>query len=90
MSKLINVPIKSNILIRVKNTPPQKELNDVQRKKNVENAFKITGNIVKLNKVILVDDIYTTGNTVDACAKVLLDAGIKEVYVICLSIGTGY
>lgn len=90
LSKKLNIPIYGNILKRVKDTQPQKELNRLQRKKNLENAFIIDKNIVKLKKVILVDDIYTTGSTIDSCAKILMDGGIKEVYYICISVGMGY
>lgn len=89
-SKELGIEMYDNVLKRVKDTRPQKELNDIQRKKNLENAFKITKNIVKLKKVILVDDIYTTGSTIDACAKELLRGGMEEVYYLSLSIGTGY
>ena len=89
-SKRLGIPVRKGILLRTKNTKPQKELNDMDRKKNLENAFKIGKNVVKLSKVILIDDIYTTGSTIDACAAVLLRSGIEEVYYVALSIGTGY
>ncbi len=66
-----------------------KQLDHIHRKKNLEKAFKISENIVKLNKVLLVDDIYTTGSTIDECSTVLLAAGAEEIYFICLSIGVG-
>ncbi len=90
LSKKLNIPYNSKTLIRVKDTRPQKKLNDIQRKKNVEKAFKIDRNIVKSNKVLLVDDIYTTGTTIDECSRVLLEAGAKDIYFVCMSIGTGY
>lgn len=95
LSKGLGIPMDKRTLLRVKNTLPQKELNDIQRKKNLKNAFKINRNRRQkskelFKKIILVDDIYTTGSTIDACAKVLLDNGFKEVYYISLSIGTGY
>lgn len=90
ISKKTGIPIRTDILARVKNTKPQKELNDEDRKKNLENAFKIHKSIVKLKKIILVDDIYTTGSTIDACTKTLLRYGAVEVYFLSLSIGTGY
>lgn len=89
-SRELGIKMYSNLLKRQKYTRPQKELNDIQRKKNLENAFKITKNIVELKKVILVDDIYTTGSTIDACAKELLNNGAEEVYYLSISIGTGY
>lgn len=90
LSKKLGMPMYGKILKRIENTRPQKELNDIQRKKNLENAFIIDKNIVKLKKVILVDDIYTTGSTIDACSKILMDNGIQEVNYICISIGVGY
>lgn len=90
LSEKLGIPMYTDILKRVVNTKPQKELNDIQRKKNLENAFIISRNIVRLQKVILVDDIYTTGSTIDSCARVLMESGILEVYYVSLSIGTGY
>lgn len=89
-SRELGIKMYGNLLKRQKYTKPQKELNDIQRKKNLEKAFKITKNIVELKKAILVDDIYTTGNTIDACAKELLNSGVDEVYYLSISIGTGY
>lgn len=89
LGKNLSMPVSEKILYRVRNTKPQKEMEKATRKKNVENAFKIYENVVKYKKIILVDDIYTTGSTIDACAKELLQAGATEVYFISLSIGHG-
>lgn len=85
----LHIPVIGDILVRNINTKPQKELDDIHRRKNLENAFLIKENVVNLKKVIIVDDIYTTGATIDACAKVLKEAGCKEVYYISLCIGVG-
>ena len=87
MEMKFGIKCDCNILIRTKMTKPQKELTDVQRHQNIENAFKITENVVKYKKVLLVDDIYTTGSTIDACAKELICAGAAEVDFVSLSIG---
>ena len=42
------------------------------------------------NKVLIVDDIYTTGTTIDACAECLKRAGVKEVYAVTLCVGRGF
>lgn len=77
----------SGYLLREKNTLPQKELNEKERRNNLKNAFKISENVIKYKKVLLVDDIYTTGSTIDACALVLKQAGAEKVYFISLCIG---
>lgn len=89
LGKNLDMKVDGRLLKRVVNTRPQKEMSRNDRKKNMENAFKITNNVVEYKKIILVDDIYTTGSTIDACAKALLSAGVKEVYCVCLSIGQG-
>ena len=45
---------------------------------------------IELKRVLIVDDIYTTGATIEACTKVLLEHGIEEVYYVSLAIGQGY
>ena len=64
-----------------------KELNDEERRKNVERAFLVKENVVKYKKILLVDDIYTTGSTMESCAKALLAAGVQQVYGFALSSG---
>lgn len=83
------IPMDNKILIRVANTRAQKELSVKERHKNLEKAFKITEDVVKYNKIVIVDDIYTTGSTINACSKVLLENGAKKIYFISLSIGMG-
>ena len=90
IGKRTGIPVETKLLYRCINTRPQKELNDQERKKNLKKAFTIAQNIVQLRKVLLVDDIYTTGSTVDAAAECLKVSGIQEVYVLCISIGRGH
>lgn len=89
LSKLTGIPTYDNILKRVKNTVVQKNLNAIERSNNLKNAFKITKNAVKLQSAILVDDIYTTGSTINVAAAVLKDAGTSKIYYLTLSIGQG-
>lgn len=84
------------LVLRVKNTRPQKELDDLGRSRNLKDAFiyneKWAGrqkDLPKIERVLLADDIYTTGSTLDACAKVLVENGISKVYGITISIGKG-
>ena len=89
LGRELKLPVEGQGLLRVNRTLPQKLLDREQRHKNLQNAFKIGTVSVKSKKVILVDDIYTTGSTVDACARVLLRAGAQNVYFITLATGQG-
>lgn len=89
VGRTLKIPVCTDFVKRVKNTVPQKQLNAIQRQNNLKKAFKIVENDVKLNTIIIVDDIYTTGSTVNALAEVLLKAGIQKIYFISLSVGSG-
>lgn len=90
LGKLLNIEVYPDYLLRTEATDPQKELNDKERMKNLKNAFIIGQNDVKLDKVLLVDDIYTSGATMDACSRVLYASGVQNVYCTCVAIGRGY
>lgn len=90
LGKELNLPIDSRIVRRIRDTVPQKELNDRQRRKNLKNAFQLCEDVVQYSQILLVDDIYTTGSTVDAVAEVLLSGGARNIFYICISIGTGF
>lgn len=89
LSKLTGIPLCTDFLIRSKKTAPQKELTPGQRLKNLEQAFAVRqdGPFRELKSVILVDDIYTTGSTIEACTRVLKRAGIKRVCFLAICIG---
>jgi ComF family protein len=89
LSKQLGIPMYHNLVKRIKKTLPQKALNDKQRINNLKNAFKIRKFDVKLKKVILIDDIYTTGITINSVTEVLKNAGVTEIYFITVSIGEG-
>lgn len=84
LGKRLGVPVYSKYMVRQRNTVAQKQLNEKERQKNLKKAFKIVQNDVKLKRILLVDDIYTTGSTVDAVARELKEHGVSEVYFICL------
>lgn len=89
VSVRLGIPVYPELVIRQKRTVPQKILNEKGREKNLKNAFKIADNSVKLKRVLFLDDIYTTGSTIDALALTLQKAGIEEIFSICLCIGEG-
>lgn len=90
LAMYLDVPVDDGVLVRVKNTKPQKMLDDANRVKNLEKAFQIRKDSVKYNKVIIVDDIYTTGSTIDGCAQVLKEAGVEKVYFVTACAGRGF
>ena len=90
LGERMQLPVEKRMVKRIRNTTPQKELNDVERKANLKKAFQLVPDIVKYKKILIVDDIYTTGSTIDAVAEVLLQAGVEEIYFLCISIGEGF
>lgn len=89
LGKHLNLPVEAGLVKRIRNTKALKALNPKERLNNLKNAFNLVGNGVKLNTIIIVDDIYTTGSTVDAVAEIFLKAGVKNIYFIALAIGEG-
>lgn len=86
LSKVLHIPCRTNLIQRVRNTRPMKELDDEKREKNLQNAFQIHQFVVQYKKVLLVDDIYTTGITEDVISALLQKAGVSEVYVLNICI----
>jgi ComF family protein len=86
----LNFPISENVLWKVKDTPPQSTLNRDERQHNIKNAFMVKDKYsIKDMIILLVDDIYTTGRTVNECSRLLKKAGAKEIYVVTAAIGKG-
>lgn len=95
IGKRLSIPVLSHLLLRDKKTLPQKQLNDKERLKNLEKAFTFDQKEHmryhhSIHSAILVDDIYTTGSTIEACTNILIKNGINKVYFITISIGKGY
>jgi len=80
------IPVDPFILVRSRETPPQTQLSEKERRKNVRGAFSLNSRkTVKGRIILLVDDVYTSGATVNECSRVLRRAGAKEVYVLTLA-----
>ena len=86
ISEGLEIPFVSNGLIRVLKTDTQTKKTKLNRWENVSDVFKI-GQLDKIvgKRILLVDDIITTGATLEACAKVLLAHGCKEVSIACIA-----
>ena len=80
LSKLTNIPTDFLVLKKIKHTKSQSSLSEKERLKNLKNAFAVAkADKIKDKRILLVDDIMTTGATLSECAKVLLKAGAKSV-----------
>ncbi|MBS6396818.1 MAG: ComF family protein [Clostridiales bacterium] len=89
LSVRTGIPVDSRLLRRVKNTHAQKELNDQERRANLKNAFSVREGRIPYKNIILVDDIYTTGTTMDEAAGELRKKGVQTIYFLCICVGRG-
>ncbi len=89
LSGYLDIPVRTDLVCRKMKTAPQKELGIKEREENIKKAFNSSDKIVKYRCALLVDDIYTTGATIEACTKILQKQGIKNVYYTSVCIGTG-
>ena len=86
ISKILGLNYKNNVLKKIKNNKPQSTKNKKDRKENGINAYKIKNvNEVTGKSIILLDDIFTTGNTVNECSRVLKQNGAKDVTIITIA-----
>jgi ComF family protein len=86
LARILKIPVISNNLIKIRQTKSQMTLKKEEREKNLLGAFAIK-NPAKLagKKVFLVDDVYTTGSTMQGCASILRKAGAKSVWGIVIA-----
>jgi len=88
LSIFLKLPLANNVLIKTRQTLAQAELSKEERKKNILGAFSINKNFsVKGEKIFLIDDVFTTGATMEEGSRVLKEAGAKEVWGIVVSRG---
>jgi ComF family protein len=78
-------PLELGGLERVRDTPPQSALGLAERRANLRGAFRALPDRVRGRRVVLVDDVLTTGATAEACTEALLDGGAAEVVVLTLA-----
>lgn len=94
LGRIMGIKVMKDHVVRIKNTAPMKELSDKERVQNLKGAFAINGADYSdthiPETVMIIDDIYTTGSTVDSIAKVLKHEGVKRVYFVVLAAGRGF
>ena len=89
LGNILHIPVETGLIKRVRKTSPMKDLSVSERQNNLKRAFKICRNDVKLSTIIIIDDIYTTGSTVDAMSYELRRVGFEHIYFVALAIGKG-
>ena len=86
LSEIYCLPMFSKILIKTKNTVPQMKLSKKLRSKNLTDSFSSkNAHILKDKNIMLVDDVITTGTTLNTCARKLIEAGAKKVFVFTIA-----
>ena len=86
LSKRTGIPYQERALAKIKDTPVQISLKKRERGKNLKGVFQVTDQeAIQGKSIVLVDDVYTTGATVNECARALLKAGAKQVAVLTVA-----
>jgi predicted amidophosphoribosyltransferase len=86
VARRIRAPLSSEALRRIRHTPPQVSLPEAARATNVRGAFAVADPFgIARRRIVLVDDVYTTGATVTECATALHTAGAAAVDVLTLA-----
>ena len=87
LSGYTGIPVDSKLLEKGKATRSQKKLDATERKKNLREAFRVVGN-PSGKRILLIDDVYTTGSTMDVLSRALLEKGASHVFFLTLCIGS--
>lgn len=90
LGHLTGIFVDTKLVQRKRDTKPQKELGNKGRKQNLQDAFCISSDLIYYRSALLIDDIYTTGSTIDAVAGVLKKKGVSRVWFLSISIGQDF
>jgi ComF family protein len=85
LARASRLPLAEDALKRIRATMPQVTLNAVEREANVRDAFEARADLVRERRVLLVDDVCTTGATLTACSRALKRAGATSVWALTLA-----
>ena len=87
LGKITGIPVETGLLRKRKTADAQKRLNRQDRAHNLEGSFWVERKTRLPERALLIDDIYTTGNTVNEAAKTLKKSGVRHVFILTISIG---
>lgn len=90
LGKAWNLPVDQTLVQKIRRTKPQKELDRAGRRRNLAGAFEGRPGSWGLERILLIDDVYTTGSTLDAVAKAAREHGVREIYFLTVFTGNGY
>ena len=87
LGEFLNMEVRTDILKKTRYTRPQSKLKRNDRLHNLEGAFSVSPDVfVEGKRILLVDDVLTTGTTINTCAKILKDKGVNMIYGIVIAI----
>jgi ComF family protein len=86
VGKTLEIKVDPFVMVKKRPTPPQAVLKGDERRKNLRNAFDVSfPEKIKDKKVLLIDDVYTTGTTIEVASKKLLEEGASEVKALVVA-----
>lgn len=88
IGEILDIPVYTNLVSRVSDTKPLKNLDRKERENNLKGSFKSTLNDVKLSTIVIIDDIYTTGSTIDELSRTLKECGVQKIYYASVAVGS--
>ena len=91
IGKKMDLTVRNDILCRNRWTEPQKSISGQERRHNLTKSIEIRNLPIGIRRVKLIEEIYTTGSTLEACAWILKENGVEEVdfLTLCIGLGTG-
>ena len=86
ISYVLHIALETRCLFKIKNVTEQSKLNKKERQQNIQSVYELkNGEILNNKQILLIDDIYTTGSTVNECSRILQQANPKKIDVFVLA-----
>lgn len=84
VGRILGIKVRTDVVSKIRKTLPQKELTKAQRKVNLRGAFSVSDkSAVKNKRILIIDDVCTTGSTLSEIADILTECGVYEIYCAC-------